>query len=234
VKAGKCPPDNSTAFDQALCPNPGPGAFSRLGGLALTVQLKDEAPKQIIAGDTIEFYAAIPSDLEGWTGSARLTGPSQMDATSVATESGKFRVKFQGSSGTSALTAGQYLLTVWATSGNDRYTVYQAGITVKANLATGTPAQSHAQKMLSIIETAIYNRVNQSSGTASTTTEGGVESYSIDGVSVSKLSMADLQRLRNKYAAEVQVEQNGAAPIGRVKTVFTAAGTIPQLKRRYS
>lgn len=152
-----------------------------------------------------------------------------MDATSVTEENGALRVKFSGqaATGTEDLTAGQYTLTVWMTSSDDRYTVYQRGITVKPDLSTGTPAQSHAQKTLALLETAIYNRLNGNS-------DGGIESYSVDGFAVSKLSMADLQRLRNKYAAEVQTEQNGAAPIGRVKAVFTQPGYLPQMKGRYS
>lgn len=209
-----------------LGPFPGRGAVFVSGGFELPVQLLYGAPKQIIAGDTIEFLVPIPSDLTGFTGSARLTGPSTMDGT-VTTENADFRVRFAGVGGTSALTAGQYILTVWGTSGSDRYTVAQYRLTVEANLATGTPAQSHAQKMLALLETAIYNRVNGN-------TDGGIESYSIDGTSVAKMSMAELQRMRAKYAQEVAREQNPDAPFGSVKFAFTPAGNAVDLRRRYS
>jgi hypothetical protein len=150
-----------------------------------------------------------------------------MNATSCATEGSDFHVYFKGVAGTSALTPGQYKLTVFATLVDDRYTVGQFPITIEADLSTGAPAQSHPQKMLTLLETAIYNRVNGNS-------DGGIESYVIDGTTVAKLSMEQLQKLRNKYAGEVAADQNRNSPIGRVKTVFTQAGTVPQLRRRFS
>lgn len=206
----------------------GPDAVFFFREFALTLSLLRTAPKQIIAGDSIEFLVGIPSDLAGWTGSARLTGPSQMDATSCATEDGNFHVLFEGqsASGTKTLPAGQYTLTVWATSANNRYTVAQYQLTVVANLATGTPAQSHAQKMLALLETAIYNRVNGNS-------DGGIENYAIDGTAVSKLSMEQLQKMRARYAAEVSREQNPTQQIGRVPFAFTQGGSPVGVNRRY-
>lgn len=170
---------------------------------------------------------AIPGDLSGWTGSARLTGPSQMSGT-VVTEGADFHVTFSGQSatGTKTLAPGQYTLTVWATNGNDRYAVYQASLTVTPNLAIGQPAQSHAQRMLTLVETAIYNRVNGN-------TDGGIESYAIDGMTVNKLSVPQLEQLRAKYATEVSREQNNGA-FGTVQFAFTPAGNAVDHRRRFS
>lgn len=205
----------------------GRGAFVFFWGPALTVQLLHEAPKQIVAGDSIDFLVAIPSDLEGWTGSARLTGPSQMNGA-VVTEGSDFHVTFKGqsASGTKTLAAGQYELTVWATNGEDRYTVAKHALSVLADLAVGEPAQSHAQRMLSIIEAAIQARV---SGNA----DGGIENYAIDGLSVSKIPIEQLEKLRAKYANEVIQAQQADAPFGSVKFYFTKAGTPADMVRRY-
>lgn len=195
----------------------------------MTLTLQRQAPKQIVAGDSIEFLVPIPGDLTGWTGSARLTGASQMDATSVVVENGDFHVKFEGqvTGGTKALTAGQYTLTVWATSGNDRYTVLQHRMTVTPDLSTGSPALEHAMKTLTAVETAIYARLTGNG-------DGGVEEYAVEGTSVRKLSIDQLEKLRNKYSAEVARLQNPNAPLGRVKFVMTPAGTLPDYRRRYS
>lgn len=168
--------------------------------------------------------------MPGLVGSARLTGPSQMNATSCATEGTDFHPKFSGQSspGTKDLTAGQFDLTVWATiTGNDRYTVYQAQLTVDPDLSTGTPAQVHARKMLTLLETAIYNRVNGNS-------DGGIENYAIGGISIAKATLEQLERMRAKYAREVARLQNPDKQIGSVKFAMTPAGNPVNLKRRYS
>lgn len=194
--------------------------------------LTHRAPTQIIAGDTIEFLVAVPADYQSWTPSARLTGVGQMDATSVALEGDDFHVKFQGqgSSGsgtykTALLAAGQYVLTIWATNANDRRTIAQFPVTITPDLSTGTPALAHALKMLTAIETAIENRLGGN-------TDGGVEEYTIDGTMVKKLTMQDLQRLRNKYADEVKALQNPNAPLGRVRMTMSYPGYVQDLRTR--
>lgn len=196
----------------------------------MTVTITRSPPKQLVAGDSIEFNVAIPSDLSGWTGSARLvcqssTTTGTMDGT-VTTDGSDYHVVFSGQSvgGTKSLTAGQYLLTVWATSGNDRYTVGQWALTITPDLSTGTPALRHAQKTLVAIETAIYARVSG----------GEIEEYAIDGTSVRKMSIDELERLRARYAAEVARLQNADSPIGSVKFAFTPAGQAVGYVRRFS
>lgn len=151
-----------------------------------------------------------------------------MDATSVVTENSDYHIKFSGQStpGTKTLTTGQYSLMVWATSGTDRKTIAQYPITVTADLSAGTPAQQHALKMLPIIEAAIEARI---SGNA----DGGLESYAVEGTSVTKLPMAELQKLRARYAGEVARMQNPNAPIGSVKFYFAQSGSITDVRRRF-
>jgi hypothetical protein len=190
--------------------------------------LTHRAPRQIIAGDSIEFLVAVPADYQLWTGSARLAGPGQMAATSVATEGSDFHVKFEGQSagGTKALAAGQYVLTVWATSGNDRKTIAQFPLTVAVDLSTGTPAQPHAIEMLPIIEAAIKARITGNP-------DGGLAAYTIDGTSVTKIPLDELKRLRKQYAAEVAAIQNPNGQFGRVKFAMTSAGGIVDVRRRF-
>jgi hypothetical protein len=194
-----------------------------------TLSLTHRAPKQIIAGDTIEFLEKIPADLVGWTGTARLTGPSTMDGVVAVSgvDSTAFDVRFAGVGGTDALLPGSYILTIWATSGSDRFTVKQYRLTIQANLAIGSPALAHAIQTLTVIETAIYNRLNAN-------TDGGIEQYLIDGREVRKLPLKQLYGMRAIYTAEVRKLQNPDQPLGRIKVKFTQAGDIPDMVMRYA
>lgn len=194
----------------------------------MTITLPYDPPAEAIAGDSIQFLCRVPSDYTSWTGSARLTGPSAtMDATTCVMESGSLNVYFkgQGTTSTKTLTAGHYLLSVWVSSSFDRKTVAQYPITIAADLSTGTPSQPFPVRMLAAIESAIEARVSGNS-------DGGIESYAIDGVQVNKLSMADLEKKRKQYAAEVaRLNNDGSIP--RLKVAFNHAGAVPDLRRRF-
>lgn len=190
-------------------------------------------PRQIIAGDTIEFLVKVRTEYQAWTCSARLVGPAQMDATSAVAEGDGFHVTFSGQiagasgiSRTAQLPAGQYMLTVWVKSGNDRVTVLQQPMTIAADLSAGAPTEPHCVLMLRLLETAIQNRI---SGNA----DGGIESYSIDGTTVNKLSTDELRRFRKQYAAEVSALQNPNGQFGRVKFGFTPTGGMVDVRRRF-
>jgi hypothetical protein len=203
----------------------------RVGGRSLTVTVTTQPPRQIIAGDSIEFL--VPAgEYASWTPSARLTGPATngtMDHTTCVADGTNFHVYFKGQGTapkTSGLAAGQYLLTVFATNSSDRKTIAQFPLTVLADLSTGTPTQPFCVRMLALIEAVLASRM---SGNAL----GPIEQYGIDGTMVTRLPTADLERQRNKYSAEVQALNNPNAPIGRVKFGFSAAGQIPDLRRRF-
>lgn len=190
----------------------------------------DRIPRQINAGDSIEFLVAIPSGYEAWTGSARLVGQSQMAAT-VTTEDGDYRVRFPGqATGTSGtyktaqLIPGQYTLSVFATSGDDRKTVITQAITIAPDPANSTTAEPDPVEKLRIINAAIKARLSGNS-------DGGLEGYVIDGTQATKVPLETLEKLRNKYSAEVAALNNGGQ-IPRVKFAFTPAGGIPDVRRR--
>jgi hypothetical protein len=187
-------------------------------------------PRQINAGDSIEFLIAIPDGYEAWTGAARLVGQSQMAAT-VTTEDGDYRVRFPGqASGTSGvfktaqLIPGQYTLSVFATNGDDRKTVITQPITIAPDPANTTTAEPHCVKMLRIVEAAIAARVSGNS-------DGGLDAYVIDGTQATKVPLEKLEQLRNKYSAEVAALNTGGQ-FGRVKFAMSPAGGIADFRRR--
>lgn len=195
----------------------------------MTATLTTRAPRQIIAGDSIEFLVPVPSDYSGWTGSARLTGPSTMDATSVTASGSDLDVYFKGQGTapkTASLTAGSYLLTVWATNNSDRVTLAQFNLTVTADLSTGTPTQPFCVRMLAAIEAALYARQTGSP-------MGAIDAYDIDMTQVTRQSTKELEQSRNKYAAEVQAWNNRNAAIGRLKFGFVSPGALPDYSKRF-
>ncbi len=197
----------------------------------MTLTVTHRAPRQIVAGDSIEFLVAIPSpDYQSWTGSARITGPEQLSATTCATEGSDFHVYFAGNAGatnTGQLPAGQYRLTVWASDGaGRRITVAQFPITITADLSTGTPDEPHCVVMLRMIEQAIQARIGGNP-------DGGLEGYLLEGTSATKTPIERLELMRNKYSAEVAALQNPNGQIGRIKFTMTPAGGIADLRRRF-
>jgi hypothetical protein len=186
-------------------------------------------PRQINAGDSIEFLIAIPAGYEAWTGSARLVGQSQMAAT-VTTEGTDYRVRFPGQATgttgvfkTAQLIPGQYTLSVFSTSGTDRRTVITQAITIAPDPAT-TTTEPHCVKMLRIVEAAIAARVSGNG-------DGGLDAYIIDGTSATKVPLERLEQLRNKYSSEVAALNNGGQ-IPRVKFAMAPAGGILDMRRR--
>lgn len=179
-----------------------------------------EPPTQLLAGDTLEYLQAIPSDYQsaGWTPNARLIGPAGMEATSCALEGVDAHIKFsgQGTAGTTHLAAGQYRLTVWVTNGNDRATIASHALTILEDLATADVATTHATRMLAVIERAIEARLTGNS-------DGGIENYVIDGISINKMPIEQLKKLRSEYANEVSRAGNGGR-FGSIEMVFTKAG----------
>jgi hypothetical protein len=180
--------------------------------------LLNAPPRQIPAGDTLEYLEAIPADYVDWTGSARLAGPSTMDATSCVLEGGSFHIKFegQGAGGTKELEPGQYTLAVFATSSNDRKTIAVHRLTVLPNTALVDDGRTFEAQMLDVINVAIMARVSGNN-------DGGIAAYAIDGVSITKIPLEELERLRTKYSNAVANQQSGGV-IPTVPFVFCKTG----------
>jgi hypothetical protein len=94
--------------------------------------------------------------------------------------------------------AGTYTWTL-KVSGTSTQAVQTGLITVLTNPATATATtddRSHARKALDLIEAAIENRL-----------PNGLESYNIAGRDIRKISLLDLLKLKDRYAAIVASEE---------------------------
>ena len=131
-----------------------------------------------------------------WEASLQTNGSTRFSAT--VTESGTEYTFTLDNSATSGYTAGDYfwVLKVLQTSDSETLVIDSGKITVKDNFfATTGDTRSHAKIMLDKIESLIEGRA-----------DADVSSYSIQGRSLSKLSVQELTEWRNYYKAEYQKE----------------------------
>ncbi len=131
-----------------------------------------------------------------WEASLETNGSTRFSAT--VTESGTEYTFTLDNSATSGYTAGDYfwVLKVLQTSDSETLVIDSGKITVKDNFfATTGDTRSHAKLMLEKIESILEGRA-----------DADVSSYSIQGRSLSKISIAELLQWRDYYKAEYQKE----------------------------
>ena len=131
-----------------------------------------------------------------WEASLETNGSTRFSAT--VTESGTEYTFTLDNSNTANYTAGDYfwVLKVLQTSDSETLVIDSGKITVKDNFfATTGDTRSHAKLMLEKIESILEGRA-----------DADVSSYSIQGRSLSKISIAELLQWRDYYKAEYQKE----------------------------
>jgi len=131
-----------------------------------------------------------------WEASLETDGSTRFSAT--VTESGTEYTFTLDNSNTSGYTSGDYfwVLKVLQTSDSETLVIDSGKITVKDNFfATTGDTRSHAKLMLEKIESILEGRA-----------DADVSSYSIQGRSLSKISIAELLQWRDYYKAEYQKE----------------------------
>jgi len=160
-------------------------------------------PAAITAGSTIKWTKNLsdykPED--SWVLSYSLFNSSNQ-YTVAATDNGDSTHLADIAAAISAdYAVGDYQWQAYVTKTTERYDVGCGEIRINANAATGAvDGRSHVKKTLDAIEATIEIRSTQ-----------GNESYSVDGVSVTKRSTEDLLALRTKYQAEYASEQKAAS-----------------------
>lgn len=175
-------------------------------------------PNAIVAGDSLQWdrtdlSADYPSAT--WTLRYTLTGAANVNFDASVGADGRFEVRETGLT-TAALPAGGYRLRAHVLAGDERFTTFPDGspicdrpVTVEANPETVAPGGTHAERMLVLIEAALEGRIPD-----------GMENYTLDGVTIGKIPVEQLQALRAKYAAEVQTQRSGGLKIGSIRVRF--------------
>jgi hypothetical protein len=159
-------------------------------------------PATLVAGTTWKWTDS-PGDFptsEGWALEYRISGAVTLDVD--ATVEGDHYVATVSATD-SAIAPGLYRWRSLATKASEVYPVASGTIDVAANAASGD-TRSFAAKQLEKVEAEIAARFN----TGSTKLGSAHEDYTIDGRSLTKISMNDLQTMRGRLKVEVELERN--------------------------
>ncbi len=158
-------------------------------------------PTSIQAGITAEWSQPLPSEYISFAFEYILQGASKIviPATAVGND-----IAVQVSSKTtSAYKAGDYQYQLIASNGDDKRVVNKGVITIKpdfASLPSGHDFRSHAQRMLDNINQVLEGRITKD-----------VENYQIDGRSITRIPILELQKLKRTYALKVNKEKRKQA-----------------------
>lgn len=156
-----------------------------------------DIPRIYISGDSYEFTATsadYPAS-DSWTAKGKLVGDQGASAELTSTADGDDYDFTISAATTAGLSAGYYKLSIWVEKGSERHTIYESTVEIKPNLAAQTSAldtRSHAQKMLTLIETALANFA----ANPKTSVSIGATSYTIT-------DLPTLHQMRNRYLNEL-------------------------------
>lgn len=140
---------------------------------------------------------------DGWALSYAIRGASVLTwSPTWVTDDGSTWTVLIPAASTAALAAGAYDWAAYVTSGANKYVAASGVLRVLPDLETASAGdrQAHAEKMVALIEAELERRLT---GVASGGT-GGIESYSIGGRAVTRMSAAELRQLLGQYRAELK------------------------------
>ena len=164
----------------------------------MAIEIPSVQPEQITVGNTLKFtfdagdytpdVYTLTYHLANAGGSYSVTGSDNGDGTYLVHAT---------AATTEGWLNGDYSYYITATDGTDRYTVTSGSVTLLPDPASGNfDGRSHVKRTLDILESVVESRV-----------EKDTVSYSIGGRSISKMDMADIQALYDKYKALYAQEQ---------------------------
>lgn len=171
-----------------------------------------QVPQKFLAGDTIKFTveASPYSSTDGYGLSLKISGPSgspqktEYTATSNTSSATKFDLRI-GPSDSANLAAGLYSYAVVASDNTDSYTIESGTVTVevRADLSSASDLRTHNQKVYEAICALLEGRVTSD-----------VNSYTIAGRTLTKMSVSELLKLKDHYKDLVAADQSvaGAGP----------------------
>jgi hypothetical protein len=183
----------------------------------VAVEIPNQIPKSVIAGDTWQWYFATPDYLasESWVLTYRFrsleltTNKARFDDTGVSREhivkditgtvSGdQWLVTVAAAS--SAWDAGRWAFSARVSKALEAYTVDSGYLVVEpdfASLTTSFDSRSNARVIVDRIDTAI----------ASGATRGTIAAYGVDGKTMTYRNMGELLQLRSYYAGIADAEE---------------------------
>lgn len=166
-----------------------------------------EMPESFAAGTTVKVtfsFSDYPAS-DGWALKLSLAGPGVL--TVDADASGADHAVTLSAAETAALPAGGYFWSADASKAGETYRADSGKVNVEPNLAAAGAGdlQSSNEKLLVAIDAALASRL----GTPGCSLPKDIEAYSIDGVTVTKVPLEQLEKMRTKLAYAVAREKRG-------------------------
>lgn len=163
-----------------------------------------EFPDVLAVGDSWSWYYPAQSSFpaSSWTLSFGFLGPNTLNPaaggwTITAQSNGTWLVQVTKGF-TAAYTAGKYRWQAYVSFGTERYLIAEGWVRLDPNAAVATgDTRTHAGKMVALIEAALEGRA---------TNDTFLESASIGGRSISKITTTQLKALLGQYRAELDRE----------------------------
>lgn len=157
-------------------------------------------PKSIQAGLSLRAEVeAIDYPAPDWTVTAHLRGPESIDI--VATGAAEMHSFAVAGSVTAGYVAGLYTASVRATDGVDVFELESGQVEILADVAAldaGHDPREHAERVLDAIEAVLEGRATKDQ-----------QSYTINGRTLVRTSIAELLQLRKTYQDEVAKLKSG-------------------------
>lgn len=184
----------------------------------MTTTLPTTEPSSITKGDSVTWKRSFDSykASDGWTLTYYFRGAATLDK--AASADGDDHLIELTTANTDTLTAGEYVWAAKVGKGSELITVAAGTLTVLADLAdasAGHESRPHCKIMLDAIEAVLQGKSSQD-----------VQSYSIQGRSLTRMSPEELETWRNKYRKEWRTYQrrldrkNGKTTARKIKVRF--------------
>lgn len=172
-------------------------------------------PTSAFCGDTIEFSATVESGSTGHAIFRHVDSGHVVKITPVI--SGADWTITVAPIDTAEAPAGLYAVALLAVDSSDVRETLSVGSINLAEPIDRPARASHVRKMVALLEAHIEGRIHDDQGR-------GLESYSIGGVPITKLSIMDARTLLTKYRADLETENiatRAALGLGTGRRVLT-------------
>lgn len=173
-------------------------------------------PLSFAAGSTVTYtrsYAEFPAP--EWTLTLRIRGADTLDIVADGDGSG-FQVTIDAAD-SAELPAGNYQWTEEVSKDDENYVVARGRVNILPNFETAEDGDvlSFEEKLLPLVEARINGRVTKD-----------LDSYTADGMQVSKLDFKSLLKLRNSLVTAINAQRSGGKSIQTILIAHTPMGGL--------
>lgn len=165
-------------------------------------------PKRIVKGDAVTWFRRVSNPLHSYQ--YILVGADSKFTIDATVEEGKVKVDLS-SSKTNEFISGEYRWHLFSDDGTERFTVAHGYFVIDANPADFEycDTTTHAERVLASIEKRIEGRILSDH-----------ENYSIEGRSLSRIPIDQLERLKRRYSWRVRTAKQKKGLINRPRRVY--------------